>query len=568
MSTSESRTSDKPVDPDVDKSQWINEIFEKEPELSVLREKLLPLTGGISFANVLFADTIQDTSVANRYEVLNLISQHLKLLGLYHTADVLADESGYKFLNPPNDNWETSDLRMILSLALGLRDNPWEVYPELNHHYVPEEHEEDYNASPYREDPMKIWEEYMDPNINSIFTDKMSFAGLKASSLKRIVVMMVHPVREKMLTDDDITHIFLSLHSITSSEHFFEHLTHLFFLKGHPTLLDDLDKEEIEKLRLNIINLIKKWLTFHGLFVGKKTLKIIQEFLKGVSEDTAQYGKLNKFTTNLIYMMSSLTYGQKGGYATPEKEKPIIPDPLIILSSDLKLFDPDPKEVARQITLLSFDVFASIHSLEFFLAFSPKHQRFSTPTLNEFNLFHDRLQLLVMDTIAYSHDPAQTFIAAVNVGEHLKNFNNFAAAAVFSQVLSRPDIQELCEVSDDLKKKVRELFDDQDYEKRLKDAYNEWKSAIPNMDIEVVNGKNSEDDMPHFVEGLINWERIRKLSQRVAIIYRLQNKEFNFYPVSQIAKVIQRGPIHEEREIEIYIDSRIKERNENQIQSK
>ncbi|EAX96738.1 hypothetical protein TVAG_075440 [Trichomonas vaginalis G3] len=557
MSTSESKTSDKPVDPEADKSQWLNEIFEREPELSVLREKLLPLTGGISFANVVFTDTIQDTSVANRYEVLNLISQHLKLLGLYHTADVLANESGYKFLNPPNDDWETSDLRMILSLSLGLRDNPWDVPPEPNHHYVPEEHEEDYNASPYREDPTKIWEEYMDPNINSVYGDKLSYSSLKASSLRRIVVMMVHPIREKTLTDDDIHNIFLSLHSITSSEHFFELLMHLFYLRGHPTILDDLSTFEIQPLRVNIINLIKKWLTFHGLFIGKKTLKLIQEFLKTISEDTAQFQYINKVTVSLLASMPTLTYGRKSGSLTQEKERPLIPDPLIILSSDLKLFDPDSKEVARQITLLSYDVFASIHSLEFFNAFSPKHQRFSTPTLNEFSLFHERLQLLVMETIAYSPDPASTYKKAMMVFENLKEMCNFQATAAFAQVLGRTDIQKLCGIDDKDQKKPEDLFSGgEDYDNRLKEAYSVYKSAIPNMDVEIKNGKVSEDEMPVFLGGLINWERIRKLSSKVAIIYRLQNTKVNFYPVSQIQKVITRGAIHDEREIELHINLR------------
>ena len=557
---------EKQLDPEADKSMWMNEAFDKDPEISVLREKLLPLSSGHSFANAVFTDTIQDISVANRYEILNLISQHLRLLGLHYTADKLSQESGYDYLNPSSSDWETSDLRMLTSLSLGLRDSPWDEVSELNHKFILEEHEEDYNASPYREDPTKIWEEYFDPDLNSQYssTTSKSYSTLICSTLRRVVVLLTSSTKA-YLSDEDLNNFFLSLHSVTSSEHFYDLLMYLFYLKGHNEQKDKMQPREIELLRMNIINLIKKWLFFHGLFIGKKTLKSIELFLKDITADKENFGYLNKFTSSVLSVLPSLTYGQKQGDSSSTKSTPIIPDPAIILSLDLKLFDPEPMEVARQLTLLAHDVFCSIHSMEFITAFSTNSSAFSTPTLNEFQLFNDRLSLLILDTLAFAEDPPQTYLRAVEVCQKLLELKNFGTLSSFVTALSRADIQELCYVSEETRKKVALLYSNsENYEDVLLQAYMDWQSAIPNMRSEIRNqlGAFITEDMPQFVDGLINWQRVKKLSERPSVMYRFQNIKYHFYPIVQIQNVINKGAKHEEREIELKINARIKERKE------
>lgn len=558
---------DKQIDPETDRSMWMNDAFDKNPEISVLREKMLPLASGHSFANARFTDTIQDVSVANRYEILNLIAQHLNSIGLNYTADILSKETGFEFFNPPSSDWETTDLRMITSLSLGLRDSAWDEITELNHKFVLEEHEEDYNASPYREDPSLIWEEYFNPDINTVFTPNKprSFATLEASTLRRVVVLLTSS-NKGYLSDEDLNNFFLSLHSVTSSEHFYDLIMYLFFLKGNNPKIESIKPKELELLRMNIINLIKKWLFFHGLFIGKKTLKSIEEFLKEIT-NTSEYGFLKKFTASILSVIPTLTYGQKQGSSSVKKSAPIIPNPTIILSLDLKFFDPEPMEVARQVTLLAHDVFCSIHSMEFINAFSKKNSSaFSTPTLNEFNFFNERITLHVLETLAYADDPEDAYRRAVEICQCLLEMRNFGTLSAFVSALGRADSQELCRISEDTKKTVANLyFNSENYEDKLLHAYSSWSTAIPNMKSEIRNqlGSIENEEMPQFINGLINWNRVRKLSERSSIMYRFQNTKYSFYPVSQIQKVITRGPQHDEREIEIKMDQRIKERNEN-----
>ena len=557
---------EKNLDPEADKAMWMNDAFEQDPEISIMREKLLPLTSGHSFANAIFTDTIQDVSVANRYEILNLISQHLRLLGLHYTADKLAEESGYDYFQPTSSDWETSDLRMITSLALGVRESPWDEIKEINHKFILEEHEEDYNSSPYREDPRKVWDEFFNIDLNSRYSseDTKNYSTLICSTLRRVVVFLC-TTQKKYLTDEDVNNFFLSLHSVTSSEHFFDILMHLFFLKGDHEKIKDFTPKEIELLRTNIVNLIKKWIFFHGLFIGKKTLKAIEVFLKEVSTNKEQFGFLNKFTSSVLQIIPSLTYGQKQGDFSNTKNQPIIPDPAVILSLDLKLFDPDPMEVARQLTLLAHEVFSSIHSMEFINAFSNKASSFSTPTLNEFQLFNDRVSLLVMETLAYSDDPFQTFMRAIEVGKDLDALKNYGTLSAFATVLYRADIQELCQPGYEAKTQVAKLLSkSQQYEESLLQAFSAWQCAIPNMKKEIQNQLENfaSDNMPQFIDGLINWKRVRRLSERPSILYRFQNTKYYFYPIVQIQKLINRGAQHTEREIEIKINARIKERKE------
>jgi len=206
-----------------------------------MHERLLPIIGGYSFANVVHSGTVGALSTENRFQLLELIYQHLQAIGMCNTAEILAEESGHEFQSS-NQPWERTDLLLITSLAISNREDPWEVPPlswgASSHQYFSESIEEDVFSSPYREDPSKIWEEFFDPTLNAEFTTNsqdpkdLSFDNIKHASLRQLVASLVRTTALRKgspkPSDESSELFFLTLHSITSAEHFLQMLVVLF----------------------------------------------------------------------------------------------------------------------------------------------------------------------------------------------------------------------------------------------------------------------------------------------------------------------------------------------------
>ena len=91
----------------------------------------------------------------------------------------------------------------------------------------------------------------------------------------------------------------------------------------------------------------------------------------------------------------------------------------------------------------------------------------------------------------------------------------------------------------------------------IRNAFKGWSAAIPNMIVELETNNDQFSQLPTYQDGLINWDKLRHLSDRSFVMYRIQNQRYNFYPVSQIQKVINKGPTLTEKELEIIIHNRI-----------
>jgi hypothetical protein len=77
--------------------------------------------------------------------------------------------------------------------------------------------------------------------------------------------------------------------------------------------------------------------------------------------------------------------------------------------------------------------------------------------------------------------------------------------------------------------------------------YQAWEPTIPNMRTELKD--SLADRSPSFINGLVNWEKRWNNSKETAMLYRFQNKMYNFWPVPQIQKVITRGPAWSEEQL-------------------
>ncbi|KAH0787384.1 RasGEF domain containing protein [Histomonas meleagridis] len=538
-----------------ERSHWLPRILEQNPHLLELRERTLPWTGGYSFANVVHTAMTASPTPVNRHAILQLIVNHLNAIGMKKTAETIIKETGHKFqlFDQP---WEKTDLLILLSLGLLPREDPWNIPKDPLVQFVEEPLEEDFFASPYREDPHDLYQEILNPELNITFTEgPRVFKNIATASLKRLVVCLTLSPPD-FITSEDYSQFFLTLHSITSSQHFLEHLIALFDLDfSDPSAVEQL-KPNQKEIRVTVINLISRWINFHGLFIGKKTLNLISTFIRRIIDESEDLMGSKDYLNNILTDMENLTFSQKQEQKSVNLEPPIIRDPQVLFKPSLTLVDPEPVEVARQITLLSHETFKSVHSREFMEALMNKKCTIQTPTLAEFFDFNEKLSKIILETVITSNDRNGSFSRVLEIAQSLDFLCNFQALSAILNQLSREEVLFVLEAT----KEQRDMIDSlsskcgngvksyDDYLTTVKSRYDKKEPAIPNISSELKFADSKK--APDFINNLINYSKRRQMVEKASMFYQFQNKSYPFFPVQQIQKVIKRGTTMSDKAIE------------------
>ena len=528
-----------------EQSQWLTDVLLENPHYLALRERALPLAGGFSFANVVHTQTVSALASLNRHALLELVSQHLQSIGMYRTAEILSMESGHAFQGSAQP-WDRTDLHLLTSLAVGHREDAWNLPTDVNHRYVEEVFEEDFLASPYREDPSTLMEEFYDPNLNVVYDDDKdhSLKHITACSLKRFVVYFA---RSDVLDTEECQMFFLSMHSITSASHFLEHLVTLYDMPVDPAR--DPDKDRPGRVQMNIVNFIAKWKDCH---IGKRTLKLVVQFLERKTREEKE--------PNLKWVVAALKKIQESDSMNGQRANENVPDPIIpddkrniLFKLSLGILDPEPLEVARQITLISHEKYASVHSLEFIVGISKRRTTIQTPTLTEFFEFGNSLIYTMAEAFLNAANRAEAYKRILAVAKALAELSNMDGVSCVLSFIRRADVKSIARIPQEemqqIDQEIEKLWtlageadNPAEYEAYVHDKFRTWKPMIPNMHVELERGIPTGQE-PDYINGLINWGKIRPHANRCVILNRFQSGcRYDFVVVSQIQKVILRGP--------------------------
>jgi hypothetical protein len=454
---------------------------------------------------------------------------------MFNTAETLARESGLIF-QASKQPWDRTDLRLLVSMAVGHRENPWDPPIDVDHHYVEEPFDEDLLAAPYREDPLKIEEELYNHDLNVVYDTSglKSLSHIRACSLRRLVVNLVIYPRDN---DDESNILFLAINSITSASHFLEHVVTLYDVEIDEDRLASALGER--KTRPEVAFAIAKMLVhWKKQRISKRVLNLLRQFAtralgeSRASERTVQ-GALKKLKQEDVDPDAQTT-------PTP----PTVSNPLKLLTVAVGLFDPDPIEVARQITLICHRKFATIHPLEFITAMSHGSTTGRTSTLDEFLGFGDSLTLLAADAFLGAGDRQAAFRQILEIAKHLAELGNLDSLSCFLEFLGNVEVRKIVNVQTEelnaLWTKAGER-DREEYDQFLqKELGSGDRLAIPNMRVEIA-GVVRREGQPDYVNGLINWGKVLPYAQRCVLLNAFQGRDCRFTPVPQIERVILRG---------------------------
>lgn len=566
-----------------EKSQWLPQFLENNPQILSFRERILPLTGGYSFSNLTSAANTASLTPVNRFILLQLIYNHLYSIGMFQTAEKMKQETGLNFqiIDQP---WFRTHLSILISLGVLPNENPWKIKKDSLTIYAEDNFDEDYLSSTYQEDPNLYNLELNDPNLNAVFSEQQNdYQHLVSCSLRRLVVLLAFDQCNKFqynletqqsktkpksksksknffITGSELKGLFLILHSITTSKHFLDHLKSFFHitLPSNPPLND---KENQARLRISVLQIIQKWVLFRGLFIGNETIKRIKEFIEDViksdidlefsydsEQDPTDY---RSFLTEFLEKVECLKSGIYNNEALSKKifEQPIIKDPQLMFKPGLKFTEPDSMETARQITLITHKMLQKVHSREIMIAFlQKKYDQVLCPYLVDLIQFSNRFSRLTLELILLSNDRNDTFTKVIEIASNLDTLFNYQILSDLLKNLLRSEILSIVQATQsqistlkDLQAKcgdVPNFFNE--YSKSMLKRNTQMKPAIPNFNAELREANFSP--ITDFTERKIDIEKRRIIAEKLLLIYSFQNNEYLFIPIQQIQKTIMAAP--------------------------
>jgi hypothetical protein len=420
---------------------------------------------------------------------------------------------------------------------------------DVDHVYREEILDEDMLSSRYREDPAAIAGELYDAALNVEYDGARAPPRIAACSLRRLVVEFA--VGDLAEAAEELELVCLALQSITSAPHFLEHWVALFELdvddaRARAARPPPDDVAPADRIVHNLVNFVRKWILYP---LTAATLRRISAFLARVAADRrAAVGNVAGTIRGIRLMVKEIMDDrlvQRKKF--PDCPPVVLPaDPAILFRPNLTLLDPDPTEVARQISLRYHEKFAAIPPHEFMTGLAARRTTLRTPLLADFFEFGDLLSLKIAEVFLIAENKRDAFARIFAMTHELYELHNVDGVVALVRVLNRADVEKIGRATKEEIAALEAFWqlcgEDRGgrklYEDMITQQSTDKQPGIPNMHAELKLGDMSMRTAPDFVRGLINWKKLRPWAKRCQILRRFQLRPFKFTPIPQIQNLV------------------------------
>jgi hypothetical protein len=541
----------------IPKSMWEATVMKKHPEILELRERLRPLSKAISYSRNINSSKTESKSSLSHQIVLQLIMEFLEYEGYGKVIESIEEESSIKYYR---HNYPES--RLITLLRIGRRrirnkdvfsndiriSDYDEGDPEVQViDHLPGRIEDKDNT----EQDINIWDEPNDDSKILTFkeneiSEKITF---RAATLNKLIQYLTS--EKEKVQDLQFMKIFLYIYqSFTSPEMLLKKLIqryHVPFPKGMP---EDKFKTELQQpIRTRVCSVMKYWLDKCSWDFNEKLLSGISSFIDGpLSRDgnLSQVKQLRNSVNKLLKKKNSIDEDKSYVFGVNPPEPKV---PRNIFSPCLNLTHIDEIEIARQLTLIEFNIFCQIVPTELLnKAWNDPDQKHKAPHIIEMLKRFDDVVNWVVTTINTSVDNTNKKINTksrmiekyIKIAENLKTLKNYQTLFAVLAGLNSPNISKLISGSSDISPRSKEILNELLSNTKPLDKYKELLKfseppCIPYLNAFLNEILEIEMKYPDQIGNLINFQKRQFLFKSIVKFQQYQQKPYNLQPVHQIA---------------------------------
>jgi len=354
-----------------------------------------------------------------------------------------------------------------------------------------------------------------------------------------------------------------------------EKLLHKLIQRYHVPKIVGITEIEFEKtirkpIQLRVINVLKNWVELHYNDFNEKLISSLNFF---VDNTLSRDGHLNlaKQLRNVMSRMDKATgeetYKTSGYTINPPEPKV----PKNIFSPTLQLRDIEEEEIARQLTIIDFNLYSSIQASELLkMAWAnPKH-RHKAPGVVAIMQRFDNVALWVSYTILMSFadkkQKSKMMTKFIKIAEHLRALNNFNTLMAILNGVNHPSVKQLKKhISDELDRnylkslsELTKLVPNDKASDKVNDKANKpYQEALytaeppctPYLGFYLQSLSDIEEQNPDNIQGLINFDKRSLVAKVIKEIQTYQQSPYNLQPVHQIAAFLNKFETRTEEEL-------------------
>ncbi|KAK5583230.1 hypothetical protein RB653_004821 [Dictyostelium firmibasis] len=410
------------------------------------------------------------------------------------------------------------------------------------------------------------------PNKNSIETNKPQ---VKAASLNKLVILLTPDNNH----DLEYTKTFLlTYQSFTTPEMLLEKLVQRYHVPQKPgQSLDDWKKSAVP-IQLRVANVIRTWIKDYFSDFNDKLIQNV----KSLYENMKQSGNMS----HAKILSESLNAKIKGMVGVDDQKRaPTFtspaPEPKVpknIWSQTLDIFSVDEEEIARQLTLMDFEIFSAIKSTELLNQSwnKPKLRHRSPNVLTLINRFNEISQWTATSILSYPKvkDRSRIMAKFIKIAEYcMKHLNNFNTSMAILSGLNASSVHRLKFTKEELPKHTQQVYQELQFHLSSAQAYKEYRAllakanppCLPYLGVYLTDLTFFEEGNPDFIQGFINFGKRKLIYGSISNVQSFQNAKYNLQPVYQITKLLKGFKLLEENDLysrSMSFEPRNKERNE------
>uniref|UniRef100_A0A060T6U2 ARAD1C23078p n=1 Tax=Blastobotrys adeninivorans TaxID=409370 RepID=A0A060T6U2_BLAAD len=418
------------------------------------------------------------------------------------------------------------------------------------------------------------------------------------------------------LRPDFNTAMLLTFRSFTDASELFDLLVDRFSIQPPEGLTAEEFQQWTEKkqvpIRIRVVNILKQWLETYWLEddiiedIGSisgpssSTRTVGSSFLSMSSSTTHSSQSRNILLDSMLKFANQLSAQKFPGASTlinlieqrmrnkePSFKRMIktnpAPKPAPVLPKSLKkfrLFDLDPLELARQLSLREFKLFVVITAQECLNRCVSRKVSLPSGHSNQIGRFirnSNQLTSWVSWSILSFPDPkkrAQAIKYFVDTAIHCRAMNNFSSMTAVISGLHSSTIHRMKKTWELVSPKVRSKLDSMNQLMTSSRNFNEYRDllssvqlpAVPFFGVYLTDLTFTEDGNPDFLQNdfrVINFAKRAKAASTIENIRQFQRMPYNFEEIEEIQTFLEDGfenapPIEEQYDTSLSIEPREK----------
>ncbi|KAJ6232182.1 ras guanine nucleotide exchange factor i-related [Anaeramoeba flamelloides] len=549
---------------DVDRTNWKERVFQQNPNILDLKERVIPISRCQSFARLYGPGKDQVREKLTNDIVLQLIMQNLITLGFRKTKKILEHEADVKY--QPHF---LKDSRLQKLIKNGMRDIEYVWQQTMSQQKNGEEssngnldimnHFKNMGLEEDEDDEEGLTSVWDHEQNNIIYleseTSSSKTKGVKAASLNKLIELLTPE------TDQNIKYMktfLMTYQSFTTPSKLLNKLMQRYHVPMTEGITEEEYKIKKQCIQIRVCNVLKTWISENFSELNRKLLDKIINFL----DQTVS--KLNNTMAKTIKkkILRNLELGgQDFKNSTFMTDPPEPKVPKNIFSPDLSLFDIDEEEIARQLTLFEFQIYQKIRPPELLnLAWSKAKLKYRAP--NVIALIHrfNEVSSWVVTTILKSErvrERARIIVRFCKLAEYLRSLNNYNGVMSVISGFENSAIWRLKYTFEEVPKRNLEIIQELKKELSSDNSYRYYRSllrkvdppCIPYLGVYLTDLTFIEEGNPNFINGLINFSKRRLIYEVIFEIQNFQNKGYNLQPVQQILSFLEKLPILDEKDV-------------------